>query len=215
MNIAAIQLVAVIVAHPDDETLWAGGTILKHPLWNCFVVCLCRKNDANRAPKFFRAIKLLGAKGIMGNLNDGPKQTPIPEEKIEQLIMDLLPPIHFNLILTHNPTGEYTKHLRHEEVSRAVIHLWNSNKISANELMTFAYEDGNKQYYPRPVANATIHETLTQEIFQRKYDLISKIYRFRKEGWEAKTCPREESFWLFKKPFEALQWLDNGGMVKK
>jgi LmbE family N-acetylglucosaminyl deacetylase len=25
--------VAIIVAHPDDETLWAGGTILNHPYW--------------------------------------------------------------------------------------------------------------------------------------------------------------------------------------
>ena len=24
----------MIVAHPDDETLWAGGTILKHPEWH-------------------------------------------------------------------------------------------------------------------------------------------------------------------------------------
>jgi LmbE family N-acetylglucosaminyl deacetylase len=32
--------VVLIVAHPDDETLWAGGTMLNHPLWNFFVVCL-------------------------------------------------------------------------------------------------------------------------------------------------------------------------------
>jgi LmbE family N-acetylglucosaminyl deacetylase len=25
--------VAIIVAHPDDETLWAGGEILNNPLW--------------------------------------------------------------------------------------------------------------------------------------------------------------------------------------
>jgi LmbE family N-acetylglucosaminyl deacetylase len=33
--------IAVIVAHPDDETLWAGGTILEHPSNDWFIVCLC------------------------------------------------------------------------------------------------------------------------------------------------------------------------------
>ncbi len=26
--------VALVVAHPDDETLWAGGTLLQHPGWD-------------------------------------------------------------------------------------------------------------------------------------------------------------------------------------
>ena len=29
MKTEKIKLVALIVAHPDDETLWAGGTILR------------------------------------------------------------------------------------------------------------------------------------------------------------------------------------------
>ena len=28
--------VAVVVAHPDDETLWAGGLLLSHPEWSPF-----------------------------------------------------------------------------------------------------------------------------------------------------------------------------------
>ena len=51
--------VAIIVAHPDDETLWVGGTILIHPAWNCFIVSVCRRNDTNRAPKFYKALKAL------------------------------------------------------------------------------------------------------------------------------------------------------------
>ena len=43
--------VAVIVAHPDDETLWAGGMILAHPLWDWLIVCLCRSSDTERAPQ--------------------------------------------------------------------------------------------------------------------------------------------------------------------
>jgi len=32
-----IRTVCVIVAHPDDETLWTGGMILMHPEWECKV----------------------------------------------------------------------------------------------------------------------------------------------------------------------------------
>jgi hypothetical protein len=64
-------------------------------------------------------------------------------------------------MITHNPAGEYTKHLRHEEISRAVINLWQKEKISANELWIFAYEDGNKEHFPLPVKEASIFRTLS------------------------------------------------------
>jgi hypothetical protein len=48
---------AVIVAHPDDETLWAGGMILTHPGYNWFVASLCRKSDPI-VLKFYKATRL-------------------------------------------------------------------------------------------------------------------------------------------------------------
>ena len=38
----------VIVAHPDDETLWAGGTILMHPETHWTILTLCRTSDPDR-----------------------------------------------------------------------------------------------------------------------------------------------------------------------
>ena len=69
-----MKTVAIIVAHPDDETLWAGGTILTQPSWNFFIACLCRKNDADRAPKFFKALQLFKADGQMGDMDDSPEK---------------------------------------------------------------------------------------------------------------------------------------------
>jgi len=51
--------VALIVAHPDDETLWAGGTILSHPAWTFLIVFLSRKSDTDRAPKFYNSMKVI------------------------------------------------------------------------------------------------------------------------------------------------------------
>jgi LmbE family N-acetylglucosaminyl deacetylase len=202
-----IKTVAVIVAHPDDETLWAGGTILSHPSWKCFIVCLCRKSDLERAAKFYRALKILKSEGIMGDLPDGPDQKPLDEEEIQQAILGLLPARDFDLIISHNPSGEYTRHQRHEEVSKAVITLWHAGKLSANELHTFAYEDGNKSYYPKAVGKAPVYQTLTKRIWLRKYSLITETYGFGKNSWEAETTPQAEAFWQFTDPYEAIKWL--------
>jgi len=204
--------VAVIVAHPDDETLWAGGTILSHPSWNCFIVSVCRGNDTDRAPKFYKALKVLKSDGIMGDLDDGPEQKPLDIKILEQVILDLLPAKHYDLIISHNPSGEYTRHIRHEEVSKAVIKLWYNQKILTDELWTFAYEDGKRKYYPRPEEDAAIYRKLTKRIWLRKYNMITETYGFEENSWEAKTTPKDEAFRQFTNSFTAVKWLNNGGV---
>ncbi len=196
------KTVAIIVAHPDDETLWAGGTLLSNPLWKCFVVSICRKNDTDRARRFFEALKIYDAEGIMGDLDDGPDQNPIDAKVIEQLILNLLPSSKFDLVITHSQSGEYTKHLRHEETSLAVLNLWQTGQLTASELWTFAYEDGNKKYYPLAVQSASVYTTLIEPIWQKKYKLITETYGFEKDSWEAKTTPVAEAFWKFTNPSE-------------
>lgn len=208
------KTVVIIIAHPDDETLWAGGTILSHPTWKCFVVCLCRESDEDRAPKFYKALKVLKSEGVMGDLDDGPDQNPLDENEVEQTILNLLPQMHFDLIITHNPTGEYTRHIRHEEISQAVIKLWDEGKIPANKLWTFAYEDGNKEYLPRAIEKYTFCRTLTKHILLRKYSIITEIYGYGENSWEAETTPHAEAFWQFNDPYEAKKWLRNGGVLE-
>lgn len=205
--------VAIIVAHPDDETLWPGGTILSHPSWNWFIVCLCRGSDKDRAPRFYKALKILKSEGIMGDLDDGPEQNPLEGKEVERAIMQLLPQTQFDLIISHNPSGEYTRHIRHEEVSKAVITLWYAGKIFTNELWTFAYEDGNKEYYPRSIEKAAIYRKLTKRIWLRKSNIITSTYGFEKNSWEAGAAPRVESFWQFSNPKDAKKWLNNGGVL--
>jgi LmbE family N-acetylglucosaminyl deacetylase len=195
--------VAVIVAHPDDETLWAGGTILSHPEWRCFIICLCRKSDPDRAPKFAKALKVLHASGIMDDLDDGPEQTPLTEREVQNTIMKLLPPCHFDLVITHYTNGEYTRHRRHEEIGRAVIRLWTAGKIMTGELWTFAYEDGERAYFPRPVNNAPVYNRLPEQLWNIKYSIITDTYRFEKSSWEAQTTPRDEAFFQFSDPVSA------------
>jgi LmbE family N-acetylglucosaminyl deacetylase len=200
--------VAIIVAHPDDETLWAGGTIISNPHWNYFMVCLCRANDKVRSRKFFEALKVLRADGIMGNLNDDPEQIPLEEKVIEDAIMQLLPAKNYDLVITHNPAGEYTRHLRHEETGRAVIRLWRAGKISTKKLWAFAYEDGNKAYFPRPQKKATIYRALTKPLWHKKHNIIIDTYGFSENSWESQATPKNEAFWQFTDAAGATDWLN-------
>jgi LmbE family N-acetylglucosaminyl deacetylase len=189
---------AVIVAHPDDETLWAGGLMLMHPKIKWTVVTLCRKSDPDRAPRFFKALKKLRADGLMADLDDGPEQMPLDSDQIQKKIEFLLPSKSYDIIITHSTSGEYTRHLRHEETAKAVLALWKTERLIAEQLWTFAYEDGNHKYLPRAIKDADLLVGLNKEIWQKKYDIITGIYGFNKNSFEAKTTPREEAFWCFK-----------------
>ncbi len=194
LRLGEFRRVAVVVAHPDDETLWAGGLLLGYPQWSIVIVTLCRGSDPDRAPKFHKALRYFNAEGLMGDLDDGPEQVPLPAPMVEQTIISLLPRRDYDLVVTHGPNGEYTRHRRHEEVSRAVHALWRRGRLSAGRMFQFSYEDGGRSYLPRPCRDACFHLTLSEDLWARKHGIISHIYGFDSASWEARAVTRMEAF---------------------
>jgi LmbE family N-acetylglucosaminyl deacetylase len=188
---------AVVVAHPDDETLWCGGYVLTHPEFLWRIVTLCRAADPNRAPRFRRVLRALGAEGEMADLDDGPDQAPLPVEQVQETTARLLAGTGYSLILTHGPNGEYTWHRRHAECGQSVVELWRTGVIDTKQLWLFAYEDGNRAYLPRVRDDADRRDVLTEDIWIEKHRLMTDLYGFRPDSWEARTTPREEGFWCF------------------
>lgn len=202
---------AVIVAHPDDETLWAGGAVLSRRGWHWTVVTLCRKSDLDRAPRFSKVLEELGATGRMEDLDDGPDQTPLADEVVRDAVRSVLPERRYDVILTHSPFGEYTRHRRHEEVSEAVTRLWEAGELRADELWLFAYGDSDKKHLPKAISRAPLGGELAEPVWQQKQTIMESIYGFAGDSWEARTNPRSEAFWCFSNPTEYHSWRNSEG----
>jgi LmbE family N-acetylglucosaminyl deacetylase len=196
---------AVVVAHPDDESLWCGGYLLTHPEFRWRIVTLCRASDPDRAPKFRQVLDRFGAEGEMADLDDESDQTPLPSGQVRETAARLLAGNSYDLILTHGPQGEYTQHRRHAECCHAVVDLWRSGGIDTRRLWMFAYEDGGRAYLPRVRQDADRRDMLSEDIWVEKRRLITDSYGFGPNTWETQTTPREEGFWCFGSPQAAVE----------
>ena len=176
-----------IVAHPDDETIWMGGTILTHFFWDWIIFCLCRKGDLDREPKFFRACDIYGAKGIILDLDDEILE-PLDNEEVVNKIINNLPKRNFDFVFTHGVNGEYG-HIRHKEINLAVRNIVNSGKIKCGEVKFFSYNNGVCE-------GGDYVNVLSDDIFKKKREIIKRAYGFSEDSFEVKCSGKQEAFAL-------------------
>ena len=75
----------MIIAHPDDETLWAGDHIMKD---RYLIICLTNGNNKIRKKEFEKAMELTGNYGIILNYPDNPKHVKNNWKKVKMCIRD-------------------------------------------------------------------------------------------------------------------------------
>lgn len=172
---------------------------------------LCRRSDTDRASKFDRVLERLKATGGMADLDDGPEQTPLSGSDVQGAVLGLLRERRYDVILTHSPFGEYTRHRRHEEVGDAVSLLWRAGTLHADELWLFAYDDAERRHLPRAIERAHLRMDLDEDTWERKREIIESIYGFAHDSWEARVTPRREAFWCFRAATDFLSWLSDEG----
>lgn len=103
--------VAVVVGHPDDETLWAGGYLKANPGTDV-LVCTIPIKDPQRCADFFKVCSYWKANGSF--IARHTDREPLKDLRHVQRIVE-----GYDLVLTHNAIGEYG-HEQHIAVHNAV-----------------------------------------------------------------------------------------------
>lgn len=160
----------MIIAHPDDETLWAGDHIRKGKY---LIICLTNGNNKVRKKEFEKAMKLTENYGIILNYPDNPKGIKNNWKKVKNAIRNDIDYIlnykKWDSIVTHNPDGEYG-HVQHKFTSMLVTDECVKLGIT-NTLDYFG-----KFYKTSFLLNHTIPGALSLEDAQAKENLMSDVY---------------------------------------
>ena len=122
----------MIVAHPDDETLWGGANLYKDEY---FVVCLTNGYNYKRANDFRKILNFTKNKGIIldyPDLQDSIRDN-WSEVKIGILkdLSTILKYNHWDKIVTHGPDGT-TGHYHHKKTCEYVTFITRKLKLFNN-----------------------------------------------------------------------------------
>ena len=184
----------VVVAHPDDEAIWMGGLIIRKSVWDWTILCLSRSGDPDREPRFRAAAREFGARAYITDMDDSPVLVELSSDlhEIKDRVKYLVSP-KWDLIFTHGAEGEYTRHIRHEQVHSAVYRMVEDSELSG-DLICFAYEDcgGKCIPHPHPCAQAVIN--LGEWEYAAKRHIVQDIYGFDEGSFELGSTGRAEAF---------------------
>ncbi|PIT90152.1 hypothetical protein COU23_00125 [Candidatus Kuenenbacteria bacterium CG10_big_fil_rev_8_21_14_0_10_36_11] len=197
LNLAPNRRALIIVAHPDDETIWMGGTILQNLKTNWTIFSLCRCYDIDRYPKFLKVMRKYRAKAIITNLEDeGIMTLKQSVSLIKKLILKNLTAKKFDYLFIHNLNGEYG-HERHIGVHLAVLELIREKKLMAKRKYFFCYKVNKSKKIFNDDRHASHYLNLTDPIWRQKKDIIHEIYGYSKMSFEYRSCLKKETYKKF------------------
>ncbi|MEG0980238.1 MAG: PIG-L family deacetylase [Erysipelotrichaceae bacterium] len=119
----------MIVAHPDDETIWGASHLLKDKY---LVVCITNGKNNKRHKEFVKVMKKIKTPYLILNYPDKVKgqrdDWKSSEEAIQKDLNYIMNFKDWKLIATHNPKGEYG-HIHHKRTSNYVTKIVKDQKL--------------------------------------------------------------------------------------
>lgn len=122
----------MIVAHPDDESIFGGNALLSEKGWR--VLCLTGGDDEVRSKEFKNAMVLAGVDVFDIWDYEDSLDKPFNSSEIIKKINDILSQNLYKKIITHNSQGEYG-HIQHLSLHNIVKDLVKDN------LWVFGYSE--------------------------------------------------------------------------
>lgn len=107
----------MVVAHPDDESIFGGANLLRETGWK--VICLTNGNNATRSNEFYRAMNMIGVSCEIWDYPDEYEGT-FDADQLRKDLSKVFRKNKMNRIVTHNLEGEYG-HSQHKSLSR-ILH---------------------------------------------------------------------------------------------
>ena len=172
----------MITAHPDDEILWGGGH-LSMMKGEFFVVVVTNGRNETRSAEFKKVIEASGNKGM---ILDYPDKTfgkrddwSIVRGKIEKDAALLMGYKDWDMIVTHNPDGEYG-HIHHVMTNDIVTKAYEKKHSDNTRLLYFG-----RYYKKSELPNVSLY-VMSDEAVKAKEELL-KLYESQ-SGTIGKLC---------------------------
>ena len=155
----------MIVAHPDDETLWGSEELLKNKY---LVICITCGTNKKREKEIEAALKISKDRLIVLDKPDKVRGKRSDwkhyKKQIEYELKYVIKKKKWNTIVTHNPEGEYG-HIHHKITNNIVTKIHNKEK------------NGKLKYFGKYYSKKRINENkfareIPEDIYDMKIEMI-------------------------------------------
>ena len=148
----------MVVAHPDDESLFGGAALLQENGWK--VVCVSNFRNTVRRKEFMEAMLLAGCRYEIWDYTD-EIMTPFDADTLRNDLTRVLAELPWKRVVSHNQQGEYG-HPHHIQIHKLMLDL------VGEDLWVFGQGD----------------DPLSESMWWQKNDLVGCYYSRKSDCYE-------------------------------
>jgi LmbE family N-acetylglucosaminyl deacetylase len=193
--------ILVICAHPDDEILGAGGTIVNHTSQGIPVDVMCLTSTVSRKKELESACQVLKVRNIYIGIRDDFAI----DMSLQSEIVDILLKSRPTIVITHSPVDYNHNHVACHDVVRQAIEWASHSTVFDNaHMVERTYNMEINSLLSQPQAMVDISETFATslEALKKHVSQMSKANGFYARLYDSRTrlrgvqaaCDRAEAF---------------------